>query len=510
MPTAEDILNESPLAKGLSDEEKRRILAASPGAHATPQMFTGVGPFKGESAGEREQRIRQQLGAQGTLPQGVEPNQPYGTAVIPPVGAPAPAGAPAAAPAPAPAGAPAPASATGAPTPTYASIAAQRAPMMDEVNKDPATKKLLMQMMSTEGGGAATVEALFNRVAMIRQKVPGYSIKDELNSRFYGPLRSGARPEISEAQAAQYQQTLDQVGAGSNIIQGRTNQGMASDSGANAPGRIPVPGSSEVYNYWSGERGGVGFGTGASQQFAEQQQQLAAQSQPAPALTAPPPPAGGPSIAGNYRGFVTDPEGRLAGNVKQINEDVIRNLNTASAALPPGWHAKIAVGPAQHNKGTYTGGAQSQVPLGMAADIALIDPQGHELPKQVAHNAAEDAAIRASPEWQIRKQLGDAYIKASGGKGRWGGYYSLADTMQYGTVAPGYPAGARAPEQLYAAAEAQGPERALAGGGMPNGGVNVTVTHKNAPADVQVAATSYGTGLNLGATRTEHQQFGNI
>jgi D-alanyl-D-alanine carboxypeptidase len=151
-----------------------------------------------------------------------------------------------------------------------AGLAAQRAPLMDEVNKDPATKHLLHQMMSTEGGGAATVEALVNRTAMIRKKIPGYSIKDELNSGFYGPIKSGKaqRTDISPAEAAGFDKTIAGVAAGSNVIQGRTNQGMASDPGANLPGRVPVPGSKEVYNYWEGQRKGVGFSTKDSAAFA--------------------------------------------------------------------------------------------------------------------------------------------------------------------------------------------------------------------------------------------------
>jgi hypothetical protein len=55
---------------------------------------------------------------------------------------------------------------------------------------------------------------------------------------------------------------------------------------------------------------------------------------------------------------------------------------------------------------------------------------------------------------------------------------------------------------------ALGRERALAGGSMPNGSVNVTVTHKNAPAGVSVDAASSGNGIKLAAPRVEHQEFG--
>jgi hypothetical protein len=60
-------------------------------------------------------------------------------------------------------------------------------------------------------------------------------------------------------------------------------------------------------------------------------------------------------------------------------------------------------------------------------------------------------------------------------------------------------------------AQQRQPPAALATGATgTNGGVNVTVTHKQAPPDVQVGATVYGTGLNLAAPRVEHQQFGGL
>ncbi|MBR0879617.1 uncharacterized protein (TIGR02594 family) [Bradyrhizobium barranii subsp. barranii] len=155
----------------------------------------------------------------------------------------------------------------------------QRQPLMDEVNRDPGTKQLLKQMMATEGGGAATVEALFNRTAMVREKVPGYLIAQELRSGFYGPIKKGIaqQTEIGAKQSAQYDKILDSVVAGgSNITQGRTNQGMASDPGANLPGRVAAPGSKEVYNYWEGRRGGREFGVRSSADFAARQQQAIA------------------------------------------------------------------------------------------------------------------------------------------------------------------------------------------------------------------------------------------
>jgi hypothetical protein len=151
-------------------------------------------------------------------------------------------------------------------------IAAMRAPLMAEVNKDPATKQLLHQMMSTEGGGAATVEALFNRTAMIRQKVPGYSIRDELHSGFYGPINKGIaqRRAIGAKEYAQQEKQIAQVAQGSDIIQGRTDQGTYGDPNASGPGRVTYPGMSrsEIYNFWKGSRRGRAFTYADTSRFA--------------------------------------------------------------------------------------------------------------------------------------------------------------------------------------------------------------------------------------------------
>jgi hypothetical protein len=153
----------------------------------------------------------------------------------------------------------------------------QRKPIVDEINTDPETRQLMHNMMRTEGGGVHTVEAAMNRVAMIKQRVPGYTLKDELKSGFYGPLNKGAgRQAIGDAEAGRYNKMIEQAGAGSDTIKGRTNQGMPSDPGARLPGRVPIEGSSEVYNYWEGRRKGQEFSTADSAAFAAAQERAVA------------------------------------------------------------------------------------------------------------------------------------------------------------------------------------------------------------------------------------------
>jgi hypothetical protein len=56
--------------------------------------------------------------------------------------------------------------------------------------------------------------------------------------------------------------------------------------------------------------------------------------------------------------------------------------------------------------------------------------------------------------------------------------------------------------------EAKGPDATMARGTAPNGSVDVTVTHKNAPPGVVVASTATGSGIKLNDPRVEHQRFG--
>ena len=148
-----------------------------------------------------------------------------------------------------------------------------REPIMAELDKNPQTKMLAMQMLDTEGGGVATMEALVNRVAMIRQRIPDWSLWDELNSGFYGPINRGYAQtrKLSEGAIAQYQKDIDAVRAGSNVIQGRTDQGYRGDPNFYGPGRVAVQGQpNESYNFWTGRRRGVDFSHKDAAQFAHQ------------------------------------------------------------------------------------------------------------------------------------------------------------------------------------------------------------------------------------------------
>jgi hypothetical protein len=372
----------------------------------------------------------------------------------------------------------------------YASIAAQRAPLMDEVNKDPATKKLLMQMMATEGGGAATVESLFNRVSMIRQKVPGYSIKDELNSRFYGPLRRGDRPDISTTQAAGFQKTIDEVAAGSNLIQGRTNQGLPTDPGAGAPGRVQAPGSTDVYNYWSGERGGVGFGVEDSARFAQQQANMVANAKPQNT------PGGGAAgdvvdqmvgLAGargkDVREFLRDPSGK-------IKRDPDLGL----------WCAEFTNAYLQHAgvPGTGSLAARSFATWGQAVRDQDVQKGDVLLNRNLKHVGVATGQTRFNPatgQFEIQEV-------SSNSLGPGGQVLNIPGTRWRSDVE------VRRSQEL-ALAEARGANRTMVAqnGGAANGSVDVHVRHSNPPPGTTVMASATGVGVRVGDPQVSHQQF---
>ena len=152
-------------------------------------------------------------------------------------------------------------------------ILSKREEIMSELDRNPATARLMYQMMDTEGGGAATVESLVNRVAMIRQKVPGWTIWDELNSGFYGPIKRGYAQTLNlhSGTIAKYQHEINIVRAGSNILRGRTDQGYKGDPNWQGPGRVHVSSNpKEIYNYWVGSRRGAQFSHADSARFASE------------------------------------------------------------------------------------------------------------------------------------------------------------------------------------------------------------------------------------------------
>jgi hypothetical protein len=152
-------------------------------------------------------------------------------------------------------------------------LAHERQPLVDEIENDPSLKEDVFKMAAMEESKGvprtATMEALFNRVSMIRKHNPNYSIRNELHSGFYGPInRGGLNRPISAGSRATSASAYDAAKRGSNLIIGRTDQGAIGDPNAAGPGRVRVPGTSGIYNYWQGSRGGHHYSHEESAEFA--------------------------------------------------------------------------------------------------------------------------------------------------------------------------------------------------------------------------------------------------
>ena len=115
-------------------------------------------------------------------------------------------------------------------------LAKQRAAMFAELDKDPATKAVLLRLMKAEnhsqapGARAAVLERLVN-AAMLSKK----SIKHHIYNGYYGPINKGGPAAISDADAAVSQRELDLVRGGSNLIDLSNQAGNVEREAPRAP-----------------------------------------------------------------------------------------------------------------------------------------------------------------------------------------------------------------------------------------------------------------------------------
>jgi hypothetical protein len=132
-------------------------------------------------------------------------------------------------------------------------LAAERAGLKAELDKNPELKERAMAMMHTENDAhpSRPFESAANRAGLLKKDLAGI-----LTPKFYGPMRTAkfqqalaairANPKLRE----KYQAALDKVFAGSNELKGATDQGTKGDPNwANPSGRVVFPDQPlEAYN----------------------------------------------------------------------------------------------------------------------------------------------------------------------------------------------------------------------------------------------------------------------
>ncbi len=144
---------------------------------------------------------------------------------------------------------------------TNAYIRAQREPFAAEL-KDHITANLVVGMLCTEDAHnpLPVLESLFNRTLFVRTHDPKRTLAQMITGGFYGPYNRGEYPlalvrvSYLPALQAKFNDAIDAALAGSNVINGFTDQGLLTDPNGWRTPRMWING--EVFNDWAGGPGG--------------------------------------------------------------------------------------------------------------------------------------------------------------------------------------------------------------------------------------------------------------
>jgi hypothetical protein len=227
-------------------------------------------------------------------------------------------------------------------------LAEVRKHQIAEINGDPALKKLFFQLVEHENGGGGPASLATMEILLARARMLKLSVKQEMFSRRWGPINKGtaAQVNLSAQQWANYERALQLLGGGSNWSKSRTDSGMKSDPNYNGPGNVPVPGTGDHFNFFSGWHGGPQ----GSAAFAVEEQRRAREAGNAPVapgtVTAPP-------------ASTAQPQTQTQPGIDPTGEGALSN----QADRPGRYSGKVTIGNETFDYATG-GGGRGSIPYG--------------------------------------------------------------------------------------------------------------------------------------------------
>jgi peptidoglycan hydrolase-like protein with peptidoglycan-binding domain len=155
-------------------------------------------------------------------------------------------------------------------------IARLREEFADEIKHDPYVANLILAMMITEDAvhPLSVLESLFNRTNYVNAGGWKRTLAQMITGGFYGPYnrreypRALAEMRMSPVLQVRLNKALDDALAGSNSIEGYTDQGLPTDPNGRRLPQMRIGG--DVFNDWAGGPGGAKGAEAWRQDFLSQ------------------------------------------------------------------------------------------------------------------------------------------------------------------------------------------------------------------------------------------------